>query len=95
MLDVFGCIWHARQYDERRLETAPDRVKISFEKGAKEITGQVVPDQARFGDEYFLAFMLPNFKSKILTRLLDTQKDDASMLFNLMGQHFQDVGLTK
>jgi hypothetical protein len=45
----------------------PDRIKISFEKGAKEITGNVVPDHAQFKPEYFLAFTLPNFKSKILT----------------------------
>jgi hypothetical protein len=73
----------------------PDRIKISFKEGAKEITRHDVPDQARFGAEYFLAFMLPNFKSKILTRLMDTQKDNCSTLFNMMGQCFQDVGLTK
>jgi hypothetical protein len=39
--------------------------------------------------------MLPDFKSKILTQLLDTQKDDGAFLFNLMGQCFQDIGLTK
>ncbi len=72
-----------------------DRIIISFQKGAKEITGHVVPDQAQFDTDYFLAFMLPDFKSKILTRLSDTQKDDGPTLFNLMGQCFQDVGLTK
>jgi hypothetical protein len=72
----------------------PDRIKISFKKGAKEITGHVAPDQARFGAEYFLPCMLPNFKSKILTQLLADQKDNGPMLFNLMGQCFQDVGLT-
>ncbi len=45
----------------------PDQIKVSFKKGTKEITGHVVPDQARFGTEYFLAYMLPNFKSKIWT----------------------------
>ncbi len=50
----------------------PNQIKISFEKyskdlNSKEITGQVVPDQALFGAEYFLAYTLPNFKSKILT----------------------------
>ncbi len=54
----------------------PNQIKISFEKNfkdsnSKEITGHVAPDQARFGAEYFLAYTLPNFKSKILTRLLD------------------------
>jgi hypothetical protein len=73
----------------------PDQIKISFKKGAKEITGHVAPDQSQFGPEYFLAFMLPDFKSKILTQLLDTQKDNGSILFNLMGQCFQDVGLTE
>ncbi len=33
----------------------PNRIKISFEKGAKEITSHVAPDQAQFGTEYFLA----------------------------------------
>jgi hypothetical protein len=45
----------------------PNQIKISFEKGAKEITGHVAPDQAQFGAEYFLAHTLPNFKSKMLT----------------------------
>ncbi len=73
----------------------PDRIKISFKKGAKEITGHVAPCQAQFGDEYFLQYMLPNFKSKILTRLSDRQKDDGPLLFNLMGQCFQGIGLTE
>ncbi len=54
----------------------PDCIKISFEKEAKEITGHIAPDQAQFCAEYFLVFTLPDFKSKILTWLLDTQKDD-------------------
>jgi hypothetical protein len=73
----------------------PDRIKISLKKGAKEITRHDVPGQAQFGAEYFLAFMLSNFKSKILTQLMDTLKDDGPTLFNVMGQCFQDVGLTK
>ncbi len=39
--------------------------------------------------------MLPNFKSMILTRLSDAQKDNGLLLFSLLGQCFQDVGLTK
>jgi hypothetical protein len=66
----------------------PECIKISFEKGAKEITGHVTPDQAWFGTEYFLANMLLDFKSKILTQLSDTQKDDGPILFSLMGQCF-------
>jgi hypothetical protein len=73
----------------------PNRIKIFFEKGFKEITGHVAPNQAWFGADYFLACTLPDFKSKILTQLLDTQKDDGLLLFNLMGQCFQDVSLTK
>jgi hypothetical protein len=38
----------------------PNHIKIFLEKRAKEITGQVTPDQAWFGVEYFLAFTLPN-----------------------------------
>jgi hypothetical protein len=73
----------------------PVCIKISFKKGDKEITGHVVPNQAQFSTEYFLVYMLPDFKSKMLTRLLSEQKDNSPLQFNLMGQHFQDVGLTK
>jgi hypothetical protein len=73
----------------------PDWIKISFKKGAKEITGHAAPDQAQFGGEYFIGYTLPNFKSKMLIQLLDMQKDNGSLLFSLMGQCFQDVGLTK
>jgi hypothetical protein len=45
----------------------PDQIKISFEKKSNKITGHVAPNQAQFGTEYFLAYTLPNFKSKILT----------------------------
>ncbi len=72
-----------------------DWIKVSFEKGTKEITSHVAPDQAWFGAEYFLAYTLPNFKSKILTRLLDAQKDNGPLLFSLLGQYFQDIGLTE
>ncbi len=66
----------------------PNQIKVSFEKGAKEITGHFAPDQAWFGVEYFLAYTLPNFKSKILTQLSDLQKDNGPMLFSLLGQCF-------
>jgi hypothetical protein len=45
--------------------------------------------------EYLLAYTVPNFKSKILTRLSDAQKDNGPLLFSLMGQCFQGVGLTE
>ncbi len=57
----------------------PNWIKVSFEKGTKEITGHVTPNQAWSGAEYFLAYTLPNFKSKILTRLSDLQKDKWSI----------------
>jgi hypothetical protein len=74
------------------------QIKISFKKNSKdlnskEITGQVLSNQALFGVEYFLAYTLPDIKSKILTQLSDTQKADGPLLFNLMGQCFQGVGL--
>jgi hypothetical protein len=73
----------------------PDQIKVSFEKGTKEITGHVAPGQARFGGEYFLAYTLPDFKSKVLTQLSDLQKDNGPLLFSLLGQCFQDIGLTE
>jgi hypothetical protein len=73
----------------------PNQIKVSFKKGTKEISGHVTPNQARFGAEYFIAYTLPDFKSKILTQLSAEQKDDGPLLFILMGQCFQDVGLTK
>ncbi len=72
----------------------PNLIKVSFKKGAKEITGHVAPDQAQFGAEYFLAYTLPYFKSKILTQLSDAQKDNGPLLFSLSSQCFQDIGLT-
>jgi hypothetical protein len=73
----------------------PNWIKVTFEKGTKEITSHVALDQAQFGAEYFLAYTLPDFKSKILTWLSVKQKDDGPLLFSLMGQCFQDVGLTE
>jgi hypothetical protein len=73
----------------------PDQIKISFKKRAKEIIGHIAPDQAQFWPENFLAFMLPNFKSKFLTPLLNTQMDNGLTLLTLMGQYFQDIGLNE
>ncbi len=93
-MDVFGCQWHARQTNWRGSETTQSNQGLLWER-TKRITGDVVPNQAWFGTEYFLAYTLPNFKSKILTWLSDAQKDNSLLLFSLMGQCFQDVGLTK
>jgi hypothetical protein len=73
----------------------PNWIKVFFKKGTKEITGHVAPNQAWFGAEYFLAYTLPDFKSKILTQLSAEQKDNGPLLFSLIGQCFQDVDLTK
>ncbi len=73
----------------------PDCIEVSFKKGTKEITGHIAPDQAQFGAEYFRVFTLPDFKSNILTRLSAEQKDNGPLLFSIMGQCFQDVGLIK
>ncbi len=55
-------------------------IKISFEKGSKDITGYIVPDQAQFGPKYFLAFKLPYFKLKILAHILEPKKKDVMIL---------------
>ncbi len=73
----------------------PDQIKISFEKGPKDITGHVMPNQAQFEPKYFLPFMHLDLKSTILTRLSEAKQEDNPTLFNLMGQCFQDIGLTK
>jgi hypothetical protein len=46
--------------------------------GSLYVTRHVVPNQARFEPEYFIALT-----------------EDSPTLFNLMGQCFQDVGLTE
>ncbi len=73
----------------------PNQMKVTFKKGTKEITGHVAPDRAWFGAEYFPAYMLPDFKSKILTWLSNSQKDDGPLQFSLLHQCFQKVGLTE
>jgi hypothetical protein len=63
----------------------PDQIKVSFKKGTKKNIGHVAPNQAWFGNEYFLAYTLPDFKSKILTQLSNLQKDNGPLLFSLLG----------
>jgi hypothetical protein len=72
-----------------------NQIKVTIEKGTKEITGRVAPNQAQFGVEYFQAYTLPDFKSKMLTQLSDLQKDNGPLLLSLLGQCFQDIGLTE
>ena len=38
----------------------PDWITVSFTVNKKDYTGLVVPDQAHFGPEYYLAFTLPD-----------------------------------
>ncbi len=73
----------------------PNQIKVSFKKETKEITGHVATDKAWFGAEYFLAYTLPFSSQGFLTPLSDTQKDNGPLLFSLLGQCFQEVGLTK
>ena len=51
---------------------------LGTQHGHLDITRHVVPDQAQFEPEYFLALT-----------------EDGPPLFNLIGQCFQDVSLTK
>ncbi len=67
----------------------PNQIKVSFEKGTKKINGHVAPNQAQFDAEYFLAYTLPNFKSKILTQLSDSQKDNGPLLYSFLGHAFR------
>ncbi len=73
----------------------PDRIKISFMVHKKDCTGLVMPDQARFGPENFLAYTLPDFVSRILGRIPEDKQNDVDTLVMLMEQCFQGVGLTK
>jgi hypothetical protein len=62
----------------------------------KDCTGLVAPDQACFGPEYFLAYTLPDFESRILDELnFGTWQNDVDTLFMLMEQSFQGIGLTE
>ncbi len=70
----------------------PDCIKITFEKGMKDIIGHAAPNQAQFGPKYFLVFTLPEFKLKILTCISEAKKENGPSLFNLVGKCFQDVG---
>lgn len=93
-MNASGCRWHARSIDRRGPEK-PNRIKISFTVNRKDYTGQVAPDQASFGPEYFLAYTLPDFEAKILSRIPTDCHDDGETLFQLMEQCFQDVALTE
>ena len=71
----------------------PDQIKVSFTVNKKDYTGLVLSDQARFGPEYYLSFTLPDFKSRILGQIHEDKWNDGDMLFMLIDQCFQCVGL--
>ena len=73
----------------------PNRIQISFTVNGKELTGSIAPNRAHFGPEFFLAQMLPDFELKIALRLPLNKQRDGPMLFPLLEQCFQEVGLTK
>ena len=72
----------------------PDHIKVSFMVNKKDFSGQVVPDQACFGPEHFLAFTLLDFEAKILAQIPEDKHNDGEILFMLMKQCFQGVCLT-
>ncbi len=47
----------------------PNQIKISFEKNSKEITIHVVPNQAQFGVEYFLAYTISSQRFQLHYRI--------------------------
>jgi hypothetical protein len=75
----------------KELMKQPDRIKITFEKGTQDNTGNVAPDQAWSGPKYFLPLTLLDFKSNISTQLAEAKKEDGQTLFKMMCQYFQDM----
>ena len=73
----------------------PNRIKISFTMNGKELTGSIAPDQARFGPEFLFTQTLPDFESKIVSRLPVNKQRNGPTLFPLLEQCFQEVSLTK
>ena len=54
-----------------------------------------MPDQARFGPEFFLTSMPPNFELNIVLTLPANKQRDGPTLFPLLEQCFKEVCLTK
>ena len=73
----------------------PDHIKISFTANSKAYSASIVPDQARFGPEFFLAMTLPDFKHQVVNRLPANKKEDGPTLFPLLEQCLQEVALTE
>jgi hypothetical protein len=70
-------------------------MKISFTLTGKELTRNIVQDEAYFGPKFFLTQMLLNFEVKIISCLPVNKQHDGHTLFPLIEQCFQEVGLTQ
>jgi len=53
---------------DRMIEDGLKQPKISFTVNRNELTESVTPDQACFEPAFFLAQILPNFESKVVSR---------------------------
>ena len=73
----------------------PDQIKVLFIVNKTDYIGVVVPDEACFGPQYYLAFTLPDFESRILGQIPEDKQNDGNMLFMLMEQCFQGIGFTE
>ncbi len=71
----------------------PDCIKITFQIRTKDIKNTLRRTRHNL-DPNFLIFMLQDSKAKILTWLFDPWRITV-LQFNLMGQCFQEVGLTE
>lgn len=73
----------------------PDRIKILFTMNGKEVTSSIPLNQSCFSLEFFLTQMLPNFKLKDISHLPPNKQCEGQLLFPLMEQCSQEVGLTE
>jgi hypothetical protein len=73
----------------------PYRIKTSYTVNGKELTGNIAPNQARFGPKFLLMQALPNFESKIVSRLPSNEQHGGPTLFPFFKQCFEEVGPTE
>jgi len=66
-----------------------DRIKVSLMVNRKDYTRYVVPDQARFRQEFLMAFMLPDFETRILLWISEDKHNDGETLFMLKKQYIK------
>ena len=80
----------------------PDTIRIKFdvpEAGStrgrvREVSADIVPDQALLGFEFALNFTIPQFNEKIKPRLDENEPDYATKLHSLFGQCLQGKAAT-